>query len=182
MDYTYYIFAFFVFLLVCATVFLNSRLRRDRKEEEAKLQPRPDDFSEREEELRLLFRKLEQSMAGMEEEIREAREEIGAQRDEVASMLETMQHLSASVRSAETAEKRGRGRPRIHPAAESAANPAAPAGRGKPGPKKKTLGDKVRELAEAGMPTDKIAQELQVSRGEVDLALGIEHKKSMGNS
>jgi hypothetical protein len=48
MDYTYYLFATFVFLLVCAVLYLNSRLKQSRTEmEKAPVkQPELDDSAE----------------------------------------------------------------------------------------------------------------------------------------
>lgn len=182
MDYTYYLFAFFIFLLVCATIFLSSVLRKSHKEEAPKAPP-PDDFQEREEELVALFHRMERAIANMQEEMEETREQVKADREEAASMLETMQHLISGIRSeqqlAEAPQKRGRGRPRSVHTAESAGRAAAELERRKPGPKKKTLGDKVRELYDAGVTPERIAQELSISRGEVDLALGIRQEKSI---
>lgn len=182
MDYTYYLFAFFVFLLVCATVYLSSMLRRNHKEEAIKPPP-PEDFREREEELLALFHKLERAMSVIQEEMEETRRETRADREEVASMLEHMQHLTTGIRSSEERPeepiKRGRGRPRtVHPPQE-AERAALVLERKKPGPKKKTLRDRVLELYETGLTADRIAQELSISRGEVDLALGIKQEKSI---
>ncbi len=177
MDYTYYLFAFFVFLLVCATVYLSSVLKRNQKEDVLKPPP-PEDFSEREEELLALFRKFEYAMASMQEEMEETRAAVREEREEVASMLERMQHLTTGIRSSseqrvEEPVKRGRGRPRtVHPQQETERVSLA-SERKKPGPKKKTLRDRVMELHETGLTPDRIAQELSISRGEVDLALGI---------
>ncbi|HWR21883.1 MAG TPA: hypothetical protein VN366_00265 [Feifaniaceae bacterium] len=183
MDYTYYLFAFFVFVLVCATVYLSSMLRRNQKEEAVKPPP-PDDFREREEELLTLFHKLERAMSVMQEDVEETRAEVRADREEVASMLERMQHLTAGIRvSAEqrTDEpvKRGRGRPRTARAPQEAERSAPASDRKKSGPKKKSLRDRVLELYDAGIPADRIAQELSISLGEVDLALGIQQEKSI---
>lgn len=179
MDYTYYLFAFFVFILVCATVYLSSTLKRSQKEEPVKPTP-TEDFREREEELLALFHKLERAICAMQEEMEETRGEIRTDREEVASMLERMQHLTTGIRSSEQRPeepvKRGRGRPRtVHPQQE-AERAALPLERKKPGPKKKTLRDRVLELYDTGLTADRIAQELSISRGEVDLALGIQEK------
>ncbi len=184
MDYTYYLFAFFVFLLVCATVYLSSMLKRNQKEEAVKLPP-PEDFREREEELLALFHKLERAMSVMQEEMEETRGGIRADREEVASMLERMQHLTTGIRSSseqqrpEEPVKRGRGRPRTVNLPQEAERAALVLDRKKPGPKKKTLRDRVLELYETGLAADRIAQELSISRGEVDLALGIKQEKSI---
>ncbi len=183
MDYTYYLFAFFIFVLVCATIYLSSVLRKSHKEEAAKPQP-PDDFREREEELVALFHRMERAIANMQEEMEEAREQVRIDHEEAASMLETMRHLASGMRSEQQQaeappQKRGRGRPRSIHTAEPAGRAAAELERRKPGPKKKTLGDKVRELSDAGATPERIAQELSISRGEVDLALGIRQEKSI---
>ena len=181
MDYTYYLFAFFVFILVCATVFLSSMLKKNQKEDAPKPPPQ-EDFSEREEELLALFHKLERAMDSMQEEMEETREQIRSEREEVAAMLERMQHLSTGIRSEQRVEepqKRGRGRPRIVHAPQEADRTSLPLDRKKPGPKKKTLGDRVLELHQTGLTPDRIAQELSISRGEVDLALGIKQEKSI---
>ncbi len=182
MDYTYYLFAFFVFLLVCATVYLSSMLKRNQKEEAVKPPP-PEDFREREEELLALFHKLERAIGVMQEEMEEIQGEIRADREEVASMLERMQHLTVGIRSSEQRPeepfKRGRGRPRTVQPTQEAERSALSPDRKKPGPKKKTLRDRVLELYETGLTADRIAQELSISRGEVDLALGINQEKSI---
>lgn len=182
MDYTYYLFAFFVFLLVCATVYLSSMLKRSQKEESVKPAPPPDDFREREEELLALFHKLECAMDSMQEEMDETRAQIRMDREEVAAMLERMQHLTNGIRSEQRVEeplKRGRGRPRTVQFQQEEERPAPALERKKPGPKKKTLRDRVLELYDSGLTADRIAQELSISRGEVDLALGIKQEKSI---
>ena len=118
-------------------------------------------------------------MADMEEELSSARAEVRSQRDEVAAMLESVQRMCAGMRGPELVPKRGRGRPRLRPLEETAIKPVVAVTKGKPGPKKKTLADKVRDLNDAGIPAEKIAQELSVSRGEVELALGMERKKNL---
>ncbi len=182
MDYTYYLFAFFVFLLVCATVYLSSMLKRNQKEEAVKPPPPPDDFREREEELLALFHKFERAMDSMQEDMEETRAQIHMEREEVASMLERMQHLTTGIRSEQRVEepqKRGRGRPRTVHLQQEEERPSLALERKKPGPKKKTLRDRVLELYETGLTADRIAQELSISLGEVDLALGIKQEKSI---
>ncbi len=179
MDYTHYMFASFVFLLVCAAIFINNRLKKTRETE-----PQKDDREQiktdrerveqdsyrREEQLMTLYRNLEDAMRSMEEEIQEAREEISRQREEAASMLESMEQLSAGIRGDMT--RRGRGRPKSAGKETTNGITVSPE-RKKPGPKKKSTSDKVRDLHKAGLNADQIAQELTISRGEVDLVLGL---------
>lgn len=168
MDYTYYLFATFVFALVCAVLFLNSRLKRSRIEEQtASVKPQEPDDSEM---LMSQYRRLENAMRNLEEEILEARGEIRTQREEAAAMLESMEQLynemhSEIQRSKEKAKS-----------SASESRVAAVPQRKKPGPKRKTTSDRVGELYSAGLNAEKIAKELNVSRGEVDLVLGL-HKK-----
>ena len=180
MDYTHYMFAFFVFLLVCAAIFINNKLKKTRSETETKKTDREpmktdrerveQDSYGREEKLMTLYRNLEDAMRSMEEEIQEVREEIGRQLERASSMLESMEQLSAGIRGDMT--RQGRGRPKSAGKETTNGITVSPE-RKKPGPKKKSTSDKVRDLHKAGLNADEIAQELTISRGEVDLVLGL---------
>ncbi len=169
MDYTYYLFATFVFFLVCAVLFLNSRLKRSRKEDERPAKPSvPDDAAEQ---LMAQHRKIESAMRNLDEEIQEARMEVRHQRNEAEAMLKSMEQLYNEMRGEVLQRNRD-----AHKAPAADSRQTASTQRKKPGPKRKTTSDRVSELYRAGLNADKIAKELNVSRGEVDLVLGL-HKK-----
>jgi DNA anti-recombination protein RmuC len=112
-------------------------------------------------------------MRNLEEELQEARGEIRHQREEASSMLESMEQLYNDMRD----EMQQRNKERPKPVLESRL--ATTTQRKKPGPKRKTTSDRVGELYRAGLNAEKIAKELNVSRGEVDLVLGLYKKRGI---
>lgn len=169
MDYTHYLFAGFVFLLVCAVLLLNSKLKQNKSEtEKPPVRPAYDDTAEQ---LMLQYRRLENAMRNLEDDLQDTREELNRKNKEGEEMLSGMERLYNDMHSELSLrrEEKGKGseESRILLAAQKK----------KPGPKKKTTGDRVRELHRAGLSADSIAQELRVSRGEVDLVLGLNKKR-----
>jgi DNA anti-recombination protein RmuC len=173
MDYTYYLFATFVFLLVCAVLYLNSRLKRSRTEEK-KAPVKPPELEDSSELLMAQYRRLESAMRNLDEELQEARGEIRHQREEASSMLESMEQLYNDMR--DEMQQRNKEKAKT-PVLESRL--ATTTQRKKPGPKRKTTSDRVGELYRAGLNAEKIAKELNVSRGEVDLVLGLYKKRGI---
>jgi len=68
MDYTYYVFAFFVFILVCLAIWFSSRVGRKRKNEK-------DEYA-KEQRLFKLYQNVEDMMNGFEEYVEEAKAEL----------------------------------------------------------------------------------------------------------
>lgn len=170
MDYTHYLFAGFVFLLVCAVLLLNSKLKQNKSEtEKPPVRPAYDDTAEQ---LMLQYRRLENAMRNLEDDLQDTREELDRQQKEGAAMLVSMEQLYNDMRS-ELSLRRDKERGRV----SEDNRILLAAQKKKPGPKKKTTGDRVRELHHAGLSADSIAQELRVSRGEVDLVLGLNKKR-----
>lgn len=175
MDYTHFLFAFFVFILLFALLFTYNRLKAKTPNSGASPEAQG-----RERQLFALYQNLEDMLSGMEEYVEGARAEIAEKLEQAQEKCKLAEELYAklndalgagvfaqiSAPAAETA-KAARGSRAAKPA-QPPGGPAAP----EPA-KDMTKHDRVWLMKSEGASPDEIARELGVSRGEVRLILGI---------
>lgn len=174
MGVEYYVFAVFVFLLLCALVFLIWRfilLPRGRKSTaEAAEQGR-----EKEERLFRLYQNIEEMMDNFEgylEDTREHMETVKAEASRQQQAIEELIHRAEATEARtlaalETLRVQDRHGVRQEPQGPAPEKPAAEPGRkGRQGKR-----DAVRELLSKGMTVEQIAQKLELSINEVKLVV-----------
>ena len=81
MDYTYYLFALFVFLLVCAAIWFFSKIYKGAKKEET------NDYA-KEQRLYKLYQNVEDMMTSFEEYVEQSKAELDQKLSQIESMLE----------------------------------------------------------------------------------------------
>ena len=158
MGVVEFVFAFFVFVLVCMAILLHAKLSRPAKQ-------KIDDGNEKEKRLFKLYQNLEDMMNGIEEYVEESRREIAADKQKIDELLEKAVQLQKAPE--------WDARPKDEPAAKSNLELVP-----KAEPAQKTLrnlnkNELVRYMKKEGVEEEKIAKELGISRGEVSLILGI---------
>jgi biopolymer transport protein ExbB/TolQ len=168
IDITVFIFAFFVFVLLCGMIWLYSRLKRPKKSAE-------DAVSEKEKRLYKLYQNLEDMMNGIEEYVEEARTGIAKDKEEIAAIHAKIENMHTIYKNDIQARVEEEARPK-EKEAEKPAVAEAPAKKEIKIPRNMSKSEVVRYLKDEGMEEDKIAKELGISKGEVLLILGL--KKS----
>ena len=158
MDFTHFAFAFFVFVLLCAVVLLYARLKKPAKQEENPL-------SEREKKLFTLYQHLEDMMNSIEEYVEDARKKIQQDKDEITTLCARMEKAHEKIRPEAPREAEEK------PAQEAKPQRKEKAALSLAGSLSKS--EMVKKLKEEGYDEDGIARELEISRGEVALILGI---------
>lgn len=203
MDMTHYAFATYVFLLVCAGIWLVGRLVRPsggkQKGEKQKVS------YDKEQRLFQLYQNIEDMLAGFEEYVEEARAETERSKAEISALLEKAAHRtdrsgaqqetpaddaapapaaepasvprpSAVVRAAYRAGSKVAQSADPEPEEPDETVPEPPAG-AEPFPeaaeKNMKPGERVAALAERGLDKTQIAQQLGMSIREVTLAMKI---------
>lgn len=165
MDYTHYMFAFFVFLLVCGCIWLFGRVvRRDKKQDTGTY--------EKEQRLFKLFQNVEDMMSGFEEYVEETKKEMD-------SRIARMERISAQAESAVDRKTAASSATNQKPAAASkqtaAARQSAAAKMPEAMPSVRDLPveEAIPRLLEQGMTQQQIAKHLGISNREVTLIMGI---------
>ena len=169
MGYEAYIFAAFVFLLILAVIYLNHMFKKSRGEDGSR--------DERERKLYVLYQNLEEEMLALDDDIKRARQEADEKLNRMDEMLRQMEGMSAllkvqmeSVREGLTAMPE----PKAEAAKPEMAKRELRRVEEKRTPRKRSpRADQVRQMREQGMEAEEIARALAISRGEVELILGI---------
>ena len=190
MDFTYYAFATYVFLLVCAGIWFFRKTARGAKSRDDK------SAYEKEQRLFTLYQNVEDMLSGFEEFAEEAKKETGDALARSAQMMEELRQLSKQMNDlkavAEPAKQRAVPRGiRWNELQESAASqkdeaqasqaaygPAEPEdgfGEEQAAPPLKT-NDKIQLLSAQGFSATEIAKTLGISVREVTLALELLRK------
>jgi len=154
MDETYYLFAIFIFLLLVALVFIYVRLTKPRKNEDTAI-------SEKERRLFLLYQNLDEMMSSIESYVEEAKSEIAAEREKMVNLLQQAERLGRGLDTVETIETEQEETPKVQAALDV---------------ERPNKHEKVAALSRKGLNIEQIAQELEISCGEVSLILGISKK------
>lgn len=155
MGITEFVFAFFIFILVCLAIIFYAKIVRPSKAKE-------DSSTDKEKKLFKLYQNLEDMMNGIEEYVEEARKEIDESKSKMAALLEKAMQIQKKLHEQKPPED-----PKRKDAPKSKEETPA-----------KTLrnmnkNDLVRYLRQEGLDDEKIAKELEISRGEVSLILGM---------
>ncbi len=158
MDLSYYAFAIFVFLLLCALILVYTKATRQVKKNDAS--------SEKEKRLFSLYQNLDEMMSSIESYVESARSEITLDKEKVAAMLKKAEQLYRQTGDASQAAKAP------DPPAKAAAQGPAPA----PHDERTSRHDRVAALRKQGLTSEQIAKELEISYGEVELILGVTKK------
>ncbi len=167
MLFEYYLFAFYVFLLICATIWFFGRIMRgDRKKDKGGY--------EKEQRLFKMYQNIEDMLASFEEYAEEAKAGI----DERIKQAEALMEKSRGSAEAMPA-------PELKPASAAPADAAAPAEDVQAGKtqKKAASGDRSRKKAEElipqyiakGMSKEQIAAALGISTREVSLIIEVKN-------
>jgi hypothetical protein len=182
MSYEYYIFAGFVFLLLVAVLYLNQMFKRSRNEGDAR--------DDRERKLYALYQNLDEEMLALDADIGRARSENDEKLKRMEELLQKMEALSAEF-SAKTecaraeliaASEQAKAQAQAQTQAQSdldAAKPEPQKNETKRSDEKKLLkrrslrAEQVRKMHSEGLEPEEIARDLAISRGEVELILGI---------
>ena len=90
MDLGYYVFAFFIFLLICAVIWFFSKTVRTSKKDEKS------DFG-KEQQLFKLYQNVEDMMTSFEEYIEEAKTELNQKISEITSMLDKLNSTANDI-------------------------------------------------------------------------------------
>jgi len=159
MDYTHYLFAAFVFALLCATIYLNYKLKTPKRSAPSTVH---EDASEKEMRLLKLYQNLEEAMRNLEDEIGESKKELQKLHLEACEMLESCRTLCSNLKAEQTYKEP----PQTRGFATYAELKHA-AGR------KKNTRESINELLANGYNDEKIARELSISKGEVEFAKGL---------
>ena len=201
MNYTHFIFAFYVFLLVCGAIWFYGRvMRSDKKKDRSSY--------EKEHRLFVMYQNVEDMLDSFEEYAEEAKSGIDARLGQVESFMENMRREWERLRETASADAPGgkpapdtrqeTADPQPAPAArqEDTVQPAPEPGRQAPAsapeaddraetetpqpsgkspadkPKQKTP-DLIQQYAEQGMSKEAIAKALGISKREVSLIMEI---------
>jgi DNA-binding NarL/FixJ family response regulator len=92
MDYTYFAFAFFVFVLVIAAVFISKKIKSTGDKNLNYL-------SEQEKKLFKLYQSLEDMIAGAMEFMEEAKAEVAGSEEKIDEMLKRAEYILAEAKS-----------------------------------------------------------------------------------
>ncbi len=182
MTYEYYIFAGFVFLLLVAVLYLNQMFKKSRNEGDIR--------DDRERKLYALYQNLDEEMLALDADIGRARSENDEKLKRMEELLQKMEALSAEF-SAKTecaraeltaVAEQAKAQTQVQAQAQSdldTAKPEPQKNETKRSDEKKLLkrrsprAEQVRKMHSDGLEPEEIARDLAISRGEVELILGI---------
>ena len=190
MNYTYYLFAFYIFVLICGALLLYRYLFSDLKRQQQMLE-------EKETKLLRLYQTLEEVMDDFYDSVESSKAEarvmadaVKKSADEAASRIQ--EHVAArevtNAPSPAPPEPKKRNSRRSNTAKSTPKNEEAPPFRelvmetaaepdGEPEEKSepavKTRTESILELSRQGLERAEIARELNVTLSEVDLVIGI---------
>lgn len=151
MDITHYAFAFFVFVLVCVTIWFYSRLIRKKKNESNEYQ--------KEQRIYKLYQNVEDMMTGFEEYVEEVKAELDRKISEITSKLEDGDGKKSVLDVILDEEKPFEICEQV---IEQPKNEAK---------QKENPHEVVEELLEKGVELDEIAKKLEMSRRELSLLM-----------
>jgi peptidoglycan hydrolase CwlO-like protein len=186
MSYEYYIFAGFVFLLLIAVLYLNQMFKKSRSDGDAR--------DDRERKLYALYQNLDEEMLALDADIGRARSENDEKLKRMEELLQKMEALSAEF-SVETERTRAelnaaaaqaqaqvqaqaQAQAQVQPITDTS-KPELQKHEAKRSDEKKLLkrrsprAEQVRKMHGEGIASEEIARDLAISRGEVELILGI---------
>lgn len=169
MGYEAYIFAAFVFLLILAVIYLNHMFKKSRSEGSSR--------DERERKLYVLYQNLEEEMLALDDDIKRARQEADEKLYRMGEMLQKMESMSAALKlQMESVKEELAAMPETkEEAVKSEVAKREPKRlEEKRVPRRRSpRADQVRQMRDQGMEAEEIARALAISRGEVELILGI---------
>ncbi len=167
MSYEYYIFAAFVFLLLLAVLYLNHMFKKSRSEGDTR--------DDRDRKLYVLYQNLEEEMLAFDDDRKRACEESDEKLKRMEELLEKMEQMSVAMQlRLEKARADFSALPEKADAAKAEPQKREPKRDDRRVPRKRSpKTEQVRQMHEEGMDAEEIARSLAISRGEVELILGI---------
>lgn len=162
INFTHYQFAFFVFVLVCIAIVLFKKTKNSSVTDEKV-------FHEKEKRLFKLYQNIEDMMTSAEEYMEESRESIAKDKKDIENMFKKVDKLHKVVQL-----DIERNQQYIDIKRTNAVTQSTEAPNNKPA--KKTHMSKnelVKYLSEEGLDTEQISKELGISKGEVELIIGL---------
>lgn len=167
INFTHYQFAFFVFVLVCIAIVLFKKTKNSSVTDEKV-------FHEKEKRLFKLYQNIEDMMTSAEEYMEEARESIAKDKQDIEKMLKKVDNLHKDVQldieknqqyiDVKSKEVK-RPNTSVHSAETSNSEPTTKNHMSK--------NELVKYLSEEGLDTEQISKELGISKGEVELIIGL---------
>lgn len=162
INFTHYVFAFFIFMLVLVIIYISKKV-------EGKNSGDSNAFYEKEKRLFKLYQNLEDIITSSEEYMEETRSEVAADREKISQMQEKISHIYRDVR-AEIESKAHDNviikREKTEPAFNISEIP-------KEAKKGRNKNELVRYLNDKGMDVEQISKELGISKGEVVLIISL---------
>ncbi len=174
MDLSIYLFATYVFMLLCATIWLWGRVLRKIRKTSAGGKAEYD----KEQKLFTLYQNVEDLLAGFEEYVEESQTDAAKTMDEMKRMLEEVKRIAAELRTQEhplSAPEPGMPERATREEITEGLHivPALPVKNTeeakRPGNRLSKTGSKVLELRETGLDQNEIARRLGISVREVSL-------------
>ncbi len=162
MDFSYYVFAFFIFVLAAIIVILTKKIKgADSKDNKV--------IYEKEKKLFKLYQNLEEMILVAEEFIEEAHKEIAADKSNIHSMLEKAEDLYRQAQNEIDNYI-------IQENKEEKKTTQGDKKKTEPVKNKNNLSKsvQVRLLAKEGQNIEQISKELSMSQGEVALIIGLD--------
>jgi predicted transposase YdaD len=168
----YYVFTLFVFILLCALLYIYKRFIAQPRGKQA-TGAGSEDGKDKEERLFKLYQNMEEMMDNFEAYMEDTREQVESvkrqlleQAEGINGMLKRVEAAEAGARAAMASMRAAdKPEPRGEPAPARSAERAAPAGSPRRGGKQEA----VQDLLGKGMTVEQIAQKLELSINEVRL-------------
>lgn len=167
INFTHYQFAFFVFVLVCIAIVLFKKTKNSSVTDEKV-------FHEKEKRLFKLYQNIEDMMTSAEEYMEESRESIAKDKKDIENMFKKVDKLHKVVqldieRNQQYIDIKSKQVKRTNVVTQSTEAP-----NNKPATKTHmSKNELVKYLSEEGLDTEQISKELGISKGEVELIIGL---------
>ncbi len=163
MDYTYFIFAFFVFILVITTIFIAKKIKSPKDKHDGAM-------SEKEKKLFKLYQNLEDMIAGAMEYMEESKKEVAQSQDKISDMIDNidtiLSEMSSNVKDKAFEDDLNN--------IEQAENPSSEFNKPVLISNNLSRRDKVLLLKKEGQNVKQISKVLGMSQGEVKLIIGLD--------
>ena len=167
MDYQSYIFAIFIFIMICLLMSYYMKLKRSKKDGDNAV-------TDKEKKLFRLYQNIEDMLNGLEEYIEEVKADIAKEKEESAKTEEKIDAIYQKIVDASNAFEQEQAK--LNESKEKETERKISREESGIPPQKMSKHGKVLYLQAKGLNEDTIAKELGISHGEVALILGIQKK------
>jgi hypothetical protein len=167
IDITYYLFAFFVFILVCIAIVLFKKIKNPNDVND-------NTFHEKEKRLFKLYQNIEDMMTSAEEYMEEARNSIAVDKKEIQEIEYKVDELYKTIQLDIKNNKEYFESIKEEIPISNTNNVSTPIAKTQPVVKSQmSKNELVKYLHEEGLDTEEISKELGISKGEVELIIGL---------